>query len=603
MWLLMDGLNVHAVATMLLTAGALFLFTRERISLYLSCITVLFVLVLYFELFPYVEDGDRLGAGDFFSVFGNEALITIVFLLILSKGVEVSGALQPLTRLLVRLWLMSRSLAFLATLLSVAVLSAFVNNTPIVVILLPVLVGVAHRIRIPPSRILMPIGFATILGGMSTTIGTSTNLLVISIANEQGAQSLGMFDFALPAAIAGLIGIAFLWAVAPRLLPDRPSPLSPSTTRVFESVIEIADAGQMAEKMLGEVRPMLPEGISISRIQRGEGLELVRLPTLTLRPGDKLFVRGTAAGIKRLQDLFGGGFEADDLRRLPDHVLAEIVVTRDSPLFGRRLSEARQLTLGRLIPIGTLTVGKGASRNHEQAIDDPVLGAGDVLLMQGRRQDIRELQEKDGLLILERSIHIARSGKAPLAVLIMAAVVAASALGWMPILASASCGAALMILLRCLSLEEARSAIDTNLLLVIATSLALGTALTSTGAAEFLALEFVDLVRGLPPPVVLSAILLLTALLTEVVTNNAIAVIGTPIAIVAAQELGVQETAFVLAVLFGANMSYLTPIGYQTNLLVFTAGGYRFSDFLRVGIPLQIILWLALSFLLSALYL
>jgi di/tricarboxylate transporter len=159
-----------------------------------------------------------------------------------------------------------------------------------------------------------------------------------------------------------------------------------------------------------------------------------------------------------------------------------------------------------------------------------------------------------------------------------------------------------MVFSRCLSLEEARSALDTNLILVIATSLALGTALTRTGAANFIALQFVDLVRGLPPPVVLSAILLLTALLTEVVTNNAIAVIGTPIAIVAAQELGVSEIAFVLAVLFGANMSYLTPIGYQTNLLVFAAGGYKFSDFLRVGIPLQIILWVSLSLLLSFLY-
>jgi di/tricarboxylate transporter len=599
----MSGLNAHALATILLMLGALFLFTRERISLYLSCLTVLFVLVLGFEVFPYYDDGDRLGASDFFAVFGNEALITIVFLLILSKGVEVSGALQPLTRILVRLWLMNRSLAFLATLLCVSLLSAFVNNTPIVVIMLPLLIGVCHRIRIPPSRILMPVGFATIMGGMSTTIGTSTNLLVVSIANDLGADMIGMFDFVLPAALAAFLGIAFLWALAPTLLPDRPPPLSPSTTRIFESVIEIADGGRMTDKTLGQVRPMLPDGITISRIQRGEGLELVRLPTLTLRPGDRLLVRGTAAGIKHMQELFGGGFEADNLRRLPDHILAEIVVTRDSPLFGCRVSEASRLMLGRLIPVGTLTVGKGGSRNRAETIEDPVLGAGDVLLMQGRRQDIRELQAKDGLLILERTIHVPRSAKAPLAVLIMAAVVAVSALGWMPILASASCGGALMILLRCMSLEEARSAIDTNLLLVIATSLALGTALTSTGAAEFLALKFVDLVRGLPAPVVLSTILLLMALLTEVVTNNAIAVIGTPIAIVAARELGIPETAFVLAVLFGANMSYMTPIGYQTNLLVFTAGGYRFSDFLRLGIPLQVILWLALSVLLSVLYL
>ncbi len=185
----------------------------------------------------------------------------------------------------------------------------------------------------------------------------------------------------------------------------------------------------------------------------------------------------------------------------------------------------------------------------------------------------------------------------------MTGVVVAAALGWMPIIASAACGVGLMLFFRCMTLEDAWSALDTRLVLVIVTSLALGTALTQTGAAEFLAAGFVSLVTGLPPPVVLSGILLLTALLTEVVTNNAIAVIATPIAIAAAQQLGVPEAAFVLAVLFGANMSYMTPIGYQTNLLVFSAGGYRFSDFFRVGVPLQILLWLTLSIALPALYL
>jgi di/tricarboxylate transporter len=599
----MEGLNPHAAATIALTFAALFLFTRERISLYLSCITVLFALVLGFELFPFESGGDDLRAADFFTAFGNEALVTIIFLLILAKGVEVSGALRPLTRLLARLWLISSRLAFLATLLFAATLSAFVNNTPIVVIILPVLIGVAHRNRIPPSRILMPVGFATIIGGMSTTIGTSTNLLVVSIAREQGAIALGMFDFVLPAVVAGGIAILFLWTIAPKLLPDRAPPLSASTPRIFESVVEVADGGLMAEKTIRELRPVLPENVTLLKVQRGDGLELVRLPTLTLRSGDKLLVRGTAEGIKALQNLFGGGFIADDLRRLPDHVLAEIVVTRDSPLFGKRLSEVRRATLGNLIPVGTLIPGGKKVRAKDKSDDDPVLNAGDVLLMQGERQDIRRLQDEQDLLILERRIHVPRSAKAPLAVVIMAVVVLAAALGWVPILASAFCGAALMIFTRCLSLEEARSALDTNLILVIATSLALGTALTRTGAAEFVALQFVDLVRDLPAPVVLSAILLLTALLTEVVTNNAVAVIGTPIAIVVAQELGVSEVAFVLAVLFGANMSYLTPIGYQTNLLVFAAGGYRFSDFLRVGIPLQILLWVCLSVLLSVLYL
>jgi len=598
----MAGLEAHGAATMLLTIGALYLFSRERLSMHLSCLAILFVLAIGFELFPYERAGDRLSAADFLAGFGNAALITIVLLLILAKGVEVSGALRPLARILARLWFFNSSLALLVTLLTAAVLSAFVNNTPIVVILLPLLIGVAHRTGAPPSKILMPVGFASIVGGMSTTIGTSTNLLVVSVAADLGAPRLEIFDFILPATIAGSIAMVYLWAIAPRLLPVRTPPLTSSTPRIFESIVEINDASPLPGKTLGELRGSLPEKVRIERVIRGGALELVRLPTLLLRSGDSLHVRGTAEGIKEMRERFGGGFKDADLLRLPDQVLVEIVVTRDSPLYGKRLSDVRGATLGQLIPIGTLQVrGKHAATIHESA--DRKLETGDVLLMQGRRQEIRQLQDQHRLLILDRSVHVPRSAKAPLAVTIMIGVILVAALGWMPIIASALCGVTLMLFSRCVSLEEAGNALDTRLILVIVTSLALGTALTRTGAADFIAIQFVTLVQDLPPPVVLSGILLLTALLTEVITNNAIAVIATPIAIVVARELGVAEVPFILAVLFGANMSYLTPIGYQTNLLVFTAGGYRFSDFFRVGIPLQIILWLTLSIALPALYL
>jgi di/tricarboxylate transporter len=315
-----------------------------------------------------------------------------------------------------------------------------------------------------------------------------------------------------------------------------------------------------------------------------------------------LHVRGTAEAIKELQTLFGGSFEADDLLRLPDQILVEIVVTRESALFGKRLSETRNATIGKLMPIGVLRPGSKQTENAEAAVDR-VLGTGDVLLMQGGRQDIRDLQNQHQLMILDRSIHVPRSAKATLAVMIMGGVIAVAALGWMPIVASTLCGVVLMLFGRCLALEEAGNALDTRLILVIVTSLALGTALTRTGAADYIAIHFVSLVEGLPAPLVISGILLFTALLTEVVTNNAVAVIATPIAVVVARELGMPEIPFVLAVLFGANMSYLTPIGYQTNLLVFSAGGYRFSDFFRVGIPLQAIIWLALSIVLPLLYL
>lgn len=597
----MAGLDVHGVSTLLLMVGALFLFSRHKIPLEYSCLVVLATLMLAFELFPYETDAGRLRGAQFLAGFGHEALVTILLLLILAKGVEVSGALRPLARLLARIWFFNRSLALLLTLVCAAMLSAFVNNTPIVVMLLPLLVGVANRARIAPSRVLMPVGFATIVGGMGTTIGTSTNLLVTSVAAGLGGPRLAMFDFVLPAAIAAAVAILYLWAIAPRLLPDRQPPLSRATPRLFESVIDVTDYSPLAGKTLSQAHGPIKENVRILRIQRGKSIDLVRLPSLTLRPGDRIHVRGTAEAIKEVQNVVGGGFHEDDLRRLPDQALVEVVVTRESPLFERKLSEA-QLLLGSLAPIGIYRP-EASSTQTLNAFSDPTLTPGDVLLMQGHRHEIRRLQDQHRLFILDRTIHVPRSAKATPALAVIVTVVLVAALGWLPIAVSALLGVLTMLLCRCLSLEEAWSAIDTRLALVIVTSLALGTSLTQTGAAEFVADRFVDMVRGLPPPVVLSAVLLLTSLLTEVVTNNAVAVIATPIAIATAQELGVPEIAFVLAVLFGANMSYMTPIGYQTNLLVFSAGGYRFSDFFRVGIPLQVLMWLALSLALPWLYL
>lgn len=598
----MPALDAHGVAAMLITLGALLLFVRERLPLELSSLGVLVVLALVFELFPYHHDGETVRAIDFFRGFGNEALITICLLLILAKGVEVSGALQPLGRLLTRVWFFNRRLAFLVTLIVVAAISAFANNTPIVVMLLPLLVGVAHRIGEPPSRILMPMGFATILGGMSTTIGTSTNLLVVSVAGGLGVAPIRMFDFTLPAVIAAVGAILFLWLGAPRLLPDRQPPLSKETPRVFESVIEVTDLSPLAGKTLADLRGQVKQEVRIERVQRGKVLGLMRLPSLTMRPGDRVHVRGTAHAIKEVQKLFGGEFDEADLLRLPDQTLVEIVVTPESPLHNRRLSAARTLMLDRLFPVGIYRPGTRLTQDIEES-SDPVLRSGDVLLMQGHRADIRKLKEQHQLLILDRTVHVPRTAKASLALGIMATVVIVAAFGILPIVASALCGVAAMLFGRCLALDEAWSALDAKIILVIVTSLALGTALTATGAADFIAAEFVATFRDLPPPMVVSALLLVSALLTEVVTNNAVAVIGTPIAIAVARELGAPELPFILAVLFGANMSYMMPIGYQTNLLVFSAGGYKFSDFFRVGVPLQIILWLVLSVALPLLYL
>jgi di/tricarboxylate transporter len=482
-----------------------------------------------------------------------------------------------------------------------ATLSAFVNNTPIVVMLMPVLIGVAHRIGTAPSRLLMPFCFATTIGGMTTTIGSSTNLLVVNVAAELGLPTIGMFDFFLPAGLAAVAGILYLWAIAPRWLPDRPSALAGTAPRIFYAAIEINDGSRFAGQTLGDVMRSVEGRTRIERLQRG-GLELVRLPSLTLRAGDKLHVRGSPEAIKQIHDSAGGSFEASRLRRGPDQRLVEIVVTQTSPLYGKRLRELHRTPLGSLFPVGIQKPGPDRMTPIDEA-GDPVLRVGDVLLMQGHARDIHELQQAHNFLILDRTIHVTRTANAPLATAILGTVILAAALGVLPIMVSALCGVGLMLITRRLHWDEAWAAIDTRLVLVIVTSLALGTALAGTGATQYIAQLFVVAVRDLPTPVVLSSFLLMIALLNELISNNAVAVIGTPIAVAIAEQLGAPTLPFVLAVLFGANAGYITPIGYQTNLLVFTAGGYKFSDFFRVGAPLQILTWLVLSVALSVLYL
>lgn len=594
-------LSPHAIAVLALTICALILFSRERIPLEYSCTAVLVTIVVAFEIFPLQEPVPLRGA-NFLEGFGNDALITICLLLILAKGVEVSGGLQPIGRLLMRFWLFNRIIALFATLVIAAFVSAFANNTPIVVMLLPLLVGVAHRTEIPASKILMPVGFATIVGGMSTTIGTSTNLLVVSVSEDLGLPRLQMFDFTLPAVLAAGAAIVYLWLIAPHLLPDRPSLLAGSRPRIFDSAVTIEEGSPIIGLTLSELMQRMRGQIRLTRVERGGALELVRLPTLTLQAGDSLHLRGSPEDIQATQEGLGSDTRAGGLTRAPDERLVEVVVTRDSPLHRKRLSEVRRETLRGLDPIGWYRPGQRTMTALEKT-SDPLLRTGDVLLMQGPRAEIQQLMETQHILILARSIPVVRTTQAQTSLAIMAGAIALAATGVLPIIASALLGVAVMFVFRCLTWRESWGAIDARMVLVIVTSLALGTAIAGTGAAAFLAQSFVELTAGLPPPLILSGLLLLTALLTEVVTNNAVAVMATPIAMGIAAELGLPALPFVLAVLFGANMSYLTPIGYQTNLLVMSSGNYRFTDFFRAGLPLQIILWLALSYILPALYL
>ncbi len=606
------SLDAHGVAVLILTVVALFLFTRDRIPLESSSLTILIILIAGFQLFPYERGGEiLLKPMDFFAGFGSEALVAICALMMVGKALETTGALQPLATVIGRAWSRSPILALLSTLIAGAILSAFMNNTPVVVLLMPILVGVSLRSKFPVSKVMMPMGLATIIGGMSTTIGTSTNLLVVGIAHDMGQHEFSLFEWVLPVTMVGGVAILFLWLVAPRLLPDRTPLMADTTPRIFSAQLHIKEGGFADGSTLSEVLAKADGQMRVDKIQRSESLFLAKLPQVKIQPGDRLFVKDSPENLKHYEQLLGATlYNISDVEHPVDdefpleasgQQLAEVVVTRGSPLHLRTLAAARFSGSYALMPLA-LHRARAPSSQVTGDLNTIRLRAGDVLLVQGTDEAIANLKDSGSMLVLDGTTSLPHTHRAKRALAIMALVVAAAAFGILPIAVSAVVGLGLMIATGCLNWREAVGALSIPVIMIIVASLALGRALMGTGTADYLAMNFVGMTSAMPTAMILSAFLLLMALLTNVVSNNAAAAIGTPIAIGIAQQLGVPAEPFILATLFGANMSFATPYGYQTNLLILSAGGYKFTDFLRVGIPLTIIMWVGFSLVLPFLY-
>ncbi|MGD8346379.1 MAG: SLC13 family permease [Lysobacterales bacterium] len=596
--------NPHALGVMILIVVALVLFTREKIPLQTTSLLVLVALAAGFTLFPYSSEGQTLQPSEFFLGFGHKALVAVCGLMIVGEGLIRTGALEPVGRLLARLWRKGPAISLLATILITAVLSAFINNTPIVVLMLPILMGVAVRTGTSATATLIPMGFASILGGMATTIGTSTNLLVVSVAADLGMDPFNMFDFLGPAAIAGFFATLYLWLVAPRITPDRKPPMSEAVSRIFTAQIRLDEGSPVAGRRLATAILRTGDGLKVDSVQRGQGVFINPLPDVVLRPGDRITTSDTQANLREYARLLGGtlfsGDQAVDANHplsAEDQQIAEVVITPASQLNGVRIGHAR---LRRRYGLTLLAFHRSEDSQERKSpgLDEVRLRSGDVLLVQSSIQNLQELKATADFLVLDGSIQLPSTRKAPVALATMLGVVLLAAFNIMPIEVSALLGFFVLILTRCLNWKNAMSALSTQVILIIVASLAMGAALLKTGGADYLARLFISVTFGAPPGVILGALMLMMAILTNIVSNNAAAVIGTPIAIVIAQRLGLPLEPFVLAVLFGANLSFATPMAYQTNILLMNAGGYKFGDFTRVGLPLSIGLWLILTFVL-----
>ncbi|MCP4982844.1 MAG: SLC13 family permease [Gammaproteobacteria bacterium] len=600
----------HAYIVMALVILALVLFASERVPIATSSLLILVLLILLFEVFPFHGAGGQLRASHLFLGFGHQALIAVCCLMIAGQALVRTGALDPIGRQLARWWSRSPMLTFLATLVIGGVLSAFVNNTPVVILLLPILISVSLKTKTPASDLLMPMGLATSIGGMATTIGTSTNLLVVAVAADLGLRELGMFDFAFPAMIAGIVGIFYLWFVAPKLLPSREARLPTTSPRLFTAQLRIHDDSIANQKHLSEIIQLSGGNLEVVNILRGaENNSLVALPDMVLRSGDRIVVKSTPDRLKELETVLGASLFSGDERVDEEHPLqdvtqqiAEVVVVPGSTLDGRTLANIRFRERYQLMVLALFRSNKWVSHEGSQHTEETRLHSGDVLLVQGSVKNIKRLKSSRNLLVLDAKSALPISSRAPLAMIIMLWIIVMAAFGLLPISVSALCGVMMLLLTGCIKWFDATRALSASVILLIVTSLAMGTAMVETGGADMIASAYVRLTSDFSPTLILSGLLALMALLTNVVSNNAAAVIGTPIAIGIAHQLGQPAEPFVLAVIFGANMSFATPMAYQTNLLVMNAGNYSFTDFVRVGMPLAVLMWALLSFLLPWLY-
>ena len=598
--------NIHMVMTFLVIAGTIIAYAIEKWSIEGVSLAAIVALILIFGLIP--QHGDsQVTASDLLMGFANPALLTVLALLVVGQALLNTDALEYPAELLSSAGGSNVRLTIIILLVSAGVISAFLNNTPVVVMFIPIIVTIAAKQNFSASAALMPLSFVGILGGMTTLIGSSTNLLVAGVA-ERYNYNIGFFDFTLPGLVMASVGLIFVLFIMPRILENGATVDTDKrdlSGRQFLAQIHITPGHPLeGDESIAGLFTKLSD-ITVRSIQRNDQLILPPFEDVVLSDGDIVIVAATRRALIRALSQGAASLpqmRSDDLNpeRRTDQLLsvienftvAEAVIAPGSRYSGRTIETSRIRA-----NYGTMVLGlqrrSGISRGLMRNIR---LEPGDTLLIGGLPEDMERLRASRDILLLEQSAgEVPLRAFAPRAVAIFFMVIAAAATGLLPIVAASIIGAYAVIASGCLSIRQAARSFDRQIYMLVGASLAAAVALERTGGAELIAQSTVNAMSGYGAGVVLSGLFLVTAILTNVLSNNATAVLFTPIAIGIAQKLNAPVEPFIICIIFAANCSFATPVGYQTNLLVLGPGGYRFSDYLKAGVPLVLLLWITFS--------
>lgn len=545
--------------------------------------------------------------------FSNPAVITVMLMFVLSNSLLNTGSLQRIAPYLGKVYKRNFNLGMLVTLLFIGGASAFVNNTPIVAMFIPVMISVSHRSGVSPSKLLIPLSYASILGGTCTLVGTSTNMLVSGIAENNDIPGFSMFLSTPIGLIYLILGTIYLFAIGKRALPDRLSEdylQKKIGARDYLAELEIKNGSRFSGKQLMNSSLVKDLHLDVVELRRGESTFTVPSGDFTLFAGDILKIRCDLEKLKDIRDALRVELKNATIALSDTHMprgntsLLELVITNGSEFVGKTLKEMDFRRRYRAVPLAIL--------HREEVVRERLhetnLGAGDIILTEIKSHRVdnlkrEEMKAKSPFVVLsEEGIIDFQKKKFLLVTFIIGSVVLLSAFNILPIIAGLLIGTVALVTTKCIRPKEIYRSVDWKIIFLLAGALSMGTAMNKTGLSDLLADTIISNLSVWGPIAVLSGLYLLTSLLTEVMSNNATAALFAPIAIVTAEKMEVSPTPFLIAVMLAASASFMTPIGYQTNTMVYNAGQYRFLDFIKVGVGLNLLFWLVATLLIPLIY-